>query len=31
MNNLLLIFLGGGLGSLARYGVGKKITGLLRT
>ena len=25
MNNLLLIFLGGGLGSLARYGVGRAL------
>lgn len=25
MNNLILIFLGGGLGSLARYGVGKAL------
>lgn len=27
MNNLLLIFLGGGLGSLARFGVGRALAG----
>ena len=29
MNNLLAIFIGGGLGSLARYGVGKWMANLL--
>jgi fluoride exporter len=27
MNNLFLIFLGGGLGSLARYGIGRALAG----
>jgi len=29
LNNLLAIFIGGGLGSLSRYGIGKWISGIL--
>jgi fluoride exporter len=27
MNNLIIVFIGGGLGSLARYGIGKTLSG----